>query len=169
MTSRDKPRQARDEFESTRPRLNVTIRLHSSELETLRRAVDWSVRPSVGAGRPAAGEERVELILQFERLEFAFAELIKLAGAVEVVAPRELRQRLADPDALSWRPTLSRRLGRFKPRLRSASASVAAAKLSATQASGAQLNRLVRARLLQTDPSGRAPAAADGCGRSAAA
>jgi predicted DNA-binding transcriptional regulator YafY len=88
--------QARDEFESTRPRLDVTIRLHPSELETLRRAVDWSVRPSVGAGHPVAGEERVELILQFERLEFAFADLIKLAGAVEVVAPRELRQRLAD-------------------------------------------------------------------------
>jgi predicted DNA-binding transcriptional regulator YafY len=87
--------QARDEFESTRPRLDVTIRVDRSELKTLRRAVDWSVRPAVGAGRPV-GDERVELVLQFERLEFAFADLIKLAGAVEVISPGELRERLAD-------------------------------------------------------------------------
>jgi predicted DNA-binding transcriptional regulator YafY len=87
--------QARDEFESTRPRVDVTIRLDRATLPALRRAVDWSVRPAVGEGRPVRGDGRVELVLPFERLDSAYADLIKLAGAVEVVVPTELRQRLA--------------------------------------------------------------------------
>ena len=87
--------QARDEFESTRPRVDVTIRLNRATLPALRRAVDWSVRPAVCEGRPVRGDGRVELVLPFERLDSAYADLIKLAGAVEVVVPTELRQRLA--------------------------------------------------------------------------
>jgi predicted DNA-binding transcriptional regulator YafY len=87
--------QARDEFESTRPSVDVTVRLTRSTLPALRRAVDWSVRPAVREGRRVPGVGLVELVLPFERLDFAYADLIKLAGAVEVVAPAELRQRLA--------------------------------------------------------------------------
>jgi predicted DNA-binding transcriptional regulator YafY len=87
--------QARDEFESTRPSVDVTVRLERSTLPALRRAVDWSVRPAVREGRRLPGVGRVELVLPFERLDFAYADLIKLAGAVEVVAPAELRRRLA--------------------------------------------------------------------------
>ena len=34
-------------------------------------------------------------MLPFERLEYAYAELVKLAGAVEVIEPAELREQLA--------------------------------------------------------------------------
>ena len=87
--------QARDEFESSRPRVEVTIRVDRAALPALRRAVDWSVRPAVGSGRRVDRGRRVELVLPFERLDYAFADLLKLAGAVEVVAPAELRERLA--------------------------------------------------------------------------
>jgi predicted DNA-binding transcriptional regulator YafY len=87
---------ARDEFELTRPRVEVTVRLDRAELPALRRAVDWTVRPAVGDGEAIDGDgARVELTLPFERLEYAYADLVKLAGAVEVVAPAELRERLA--------------------------------------------------------------------------
>jgi predicted DNA-binding transcriptional regulator YafY len=87
--------RARDEFESTRPRVDVTVRLDRAALPALRRAVDWSVRPAIGSGRRVDGGARVELVLPFERLDYAYADLIKLAGAVEIVAPPELRERLA--------------------------------------------------------------------------
>jgi predicted DNA-binding transcriptional regulator YafY len=87
--------RARDEFESTRPRVDVTVRLDRAALPALRRAVDWSVRPAVGRGRRVDGDYRVELVLPFERLDYAYADLIKLAGAVEVVAPPELRERFS--------------------------------------------------------------------------
>jgi predicted DNA-binding transcriptional regulator YafY len=88
--------QARDEFESTRPRVEVTVRLDRAALPALRRAVDWSVRPAVGEGRALDSDTtRVELALPFEGVDSAYADLIKLAGAVEVIAPTELREQLA--------------------------------------------------------------------------
>ena len=88
--------RARDEFELTRPRVEVSVRLDRAELPALRRAVDWTVRPAVGDGEAIEGDgARVELMLAFERLDYAYADLVKLAGAVEVVAPAELRERLA--------------------------------------------------------------------------
>jgi predicted DNA-binding transcriptional regulator YafY len=87
--------RARDEFELSRPRVEVTVRLERAMLPALRQAVDWTVRPAVGDGEAVEGDGRVELVLPFERLEYAYADLIKLAGAVEVVAPAELRERLA--------------------------------------------------------------------------
>jgi predicted DNA-binding transcriptional regulator YafY len=86
---------ARDEFESSRPRVDVTVRLRPASLPALRRAVDWTVRPAVGAGAPIEGSDRVELVLPFERIEYAYGDLIKVGGAVEVVAPLELREQLA--------------------------------------------------------------------------
>lgn len=87
--------RARDEFELSRPRVEVTVRLERATLPALRQAVDWTVRPAVGDGEAIEGDGRVELVLPFERLEYAYADLIKLAGAVEVVAPAELRERVA--------------------------------------------------------------------------
>ena len=86
--------RARDEFELSRPRVEVTVRLDGSDLPALRRAVDWTVRPAVGDGK-ATEDARVELTLAFERLDYAYTDLVKLAGAVEVMAPVELRERLA--------------------------------------------------------------------------
>jgi predicted DNA-binding transcriptional regulator YafY len=87
---------ARDEFEQSRPRVDVTVRLRRDALPSLRRAVDWTVRHAVGEEQAVdADADRVELVLPFERLEYAYADLVKLAGAVEVVAPTDLRERLA--------------------------------------------------------------------------
>lgn len=87
---------AREEFELTRPRVEVTVRLDRAELPALRQSVDWTVRPAVGEGEAIDGDDaRVEMTLAFERLDYAYADLVKLAGAVEVVAPAELRERLA--------------------------------------------------------------------------
>jgi predicted DNA-binding transcriptional regulator YafY len=88
--------RARDAFERSRPSVAVTVRLDRTELPALRRAVDWTVRPSVDARRGVDRDgNQVELVLPFERLDYAYTDLIKLAGAVQVVAPRALRLRLA--------------------------------------------------------------------------
>jgi predicted DNA-binding transcriptional regulator YafY len=87
--------RARDEFEQSRPRVEVTVRLDRATLPTLRAAVDWTVRPAISDGQVLDGDEaRVELVLPFERLDYAYADLVKLGGAVEVIAPAELRRRL---------------------------------------------------------------------------
>lgn len=51
----------------------------------------------VGAAHEArrASSAVGHLVLPFERLEYAYAELVKLAGAVEVIEPAELREQLA--------------------------------------------------------------------------
>lgn len=88
--------RAREDFELSRPRVEVTVRLDRAGLPALRDAVDWTVRPAVTDGRTVEEDgERVELVLPFERLEGAYNDLVKLAGAIEVVAPAELRERLA--------------------------------------------------------------------------
>jgi hypothetical protein len=50
----------------------------------------WVDRP----GKPT-GDGPTELTLTFERVEYAYADLVPLAGAIEVIAPLELRTRLA--------------------------------------------------------------------------
>jgi predicted DNA-binding transcriptional regulator YafY len=88
--------RARDEFELSRPRVEVTVRLDRDALPALRRAVDWSVRPAVTDGQSIDEDgERVQLVLAFERLESAYDDLVKLGGAIEVVEPAELREKLA--------------------------------------------------------------------------
>jgi predicted DNA-binding transcriptional regulator YafY len=86
--------QAREEFETTRPRVDVTLRIGLADIEALRNAIDWSVRPSLDAGGVDAGDGRIELSLPFERLEYAYADLVQLGGTVEVLEPPELRERL---------------------------------------------------------------------------
>jgi predicted DNA-binding transcriptional regulator YafY len=86
--------RSRDEFETSRPRVDVTVRVEPSGVRALREAIDWSVRPSVDAGGVESDDGRVEFLLQFERLEWAYADLVKLGGAVEVREPIELRERL---------------------------------------------------------------------------
>jgi predicted DNA-binding transcriptional regulator YafY len=111
--------RARDEFELTRPRVDVTVRLGRAALPALRQAVDWTMRPAVGDGQAVDGaDRRVELVLPFERLEYAYADLVKLAGAVEVVAPAELRERLAAAGRLlvaTYSAAVGDRLKRLDP------------------------------------------------------
>jgi predicted DNA-binding transcriptional regulator YafY len=84
-----------EEFETSLPRVEVTVRVRADALAELRSAVDWTVRPAIDGAAKAAEDGWVELMLPFERLEYAYAELIPLGGAVEVVAPPELRERVA--------------------------------------------------------------------------
>jgi predicted DNA-binding transcriptional regulator YafY len=44
---------------------------------------------------PAAGDGWLELTLPFERVEYAYDELMPLGCAVEVLEPVELRERIA--------------------------------------------------------------------------
>ena len=87
--------QSRDEFESSRPRMDVTLRVAEANIGALRAAVDATVRPTVDRPGKPTGDGRTELTLTFERVEYAYADLVPLAGAVEVIAPLELRTRLA--------------------------------------------------------------------------
>ncbi|HVG68707.1 MAG TPA: WYL domain-containing protein [Gaiellales bacterium] len=87
--------QSRDEFESSRPRMDVTLRVAEGDIGALRAAVDATVRPTVDRPGKPTGDGRTELTLTFERVEYAYADLVPLAGAVEVIAPLELRTRLA--------------------------------------------------------------------------
>jgi predicted DNA-binding transcriptional regulator YafY len=84
----------RDDFEASRPRVDVTVRVERSSVGALRDAVDWSVRPTVDAGGIDTDDGRVEFLLPFERVESAYADLVKLGGAVEIREPPELRERL---------------------------------------------------------------------------
>jgi predicted DNA-binding transcriptional regulator YafY len=86
--------RSREEFETSRPELAVRLLARRDDLPALRAAVDGSVRPTVRVG-DAAPDGRIEVVLTFERLDHAHADLLRLGGAVEVTAPQELRDRLA--------------------------------------------------------------------------
>lgn len=87
--------QTRDEFEASRPTVDVSVLMAEDDIDALRAAVDATVRPTVDRpGRPTADGRRM-LTLTFERVEYAYADLVRLAGAVEVTDPPELRERLA--------------------------------------------------------------------------
>jgi predicted DNA-binding transcriptional regulator YafY len=87
--------KAREEFETSRPRLDVILLIDPADIPALRAAIDWTVRAALDQGVIETPDGRVEVSLPFERLEYAYADLVKLGGAVEVVEPLELRTRLA--------------------------------------------------------------------------
>jgi hypothetical protein len=78
-------------FEEGLPHVDVTLRVRGEALRQLRAHVEPNAKPLV----PADGSGWVELTLPFERLEFAYAELMALGPAVEVLRPAELRERFA--------------------------------------------------------------------------
>ena len=78
-------------FEEGLPQVDVTLRVRGDALRELRTHVEPNAKPLV----PATGDGWVELTLPFERLEYAFGELMPLGPAVEVLAPAELRERFA--------------------------------------------------------------------------
>jgi predicted DNA-binding transcriptional regulator YafY len=86
---------ARAEFEQSRPRVEVVLRIKRADIPALRAAVDWSVRPALDEPSNETSDGRLELKLPFERLEYAYDDLVKLGGKVEVTDPPELRERLA--------------------------------------------------------------------------
>jgi predicted DNA-binding transcriptional regulator YafY len=84
------------EFESTRPQVEVAVRVDRENFAKLRAGLDWSVRPAVdAAGESGPADGPLTLVLPFESIEHAYPELVALGGAVEVISPPELRERLA--------------------------------------------------------------------------
>ena len=55
--------QSRDEFESSRPRMDVTLRVAEADIGALRAAVDATVRPTVDRPGKPTGDGRTELTL----------------------------------------------------------------------------------------------------------
>lgn len=86
--------RSREQFETSRPELAVTLLAGRDDLPALRAAVDGSVRPTLRVGE-ATADGRIVVGLTFERLAYAHADLLKLGGAVEVTAPPQLREQLA--------------------------------------------------------------------------
>jgi predicted DNA-binding transcriptional regulator YafY len=87
--------RSREEFEASRPRIEVRVRVAPADVPALRAALDPTVQAALDDQPPDRGG-RLELALPFERIEYAHADLVKLGGLVEVLAPAGLRQALAD-------------------------------------------------------------------------
>ena len=79
-------------FERSLPLVDVRVRVEPWALDRLRRAVDTRVRDAL----PDAIDEPAELVVGFERLEYAELELLPLGPGVEVLDPPELRARMAE-------------------------------------------------------------------------
>jgi predicted DNA-binding transcriptional regulator YafY len=81
-------------FEAELPLVSVRVRVDAGALELLRGAVDSRHRDAL-PHHPPAGADVLELDVAFERIEHAERGLLGLGGAVEVLAPPELRARIA--------------------------------------------------------------------------
>ena len=88
--------RSREEFEASRPRVDVRVRLARSDVPALRAALDPTVEAALDDQPADRGDGWIEFALPFERLEYAHADLVKLGGVVEVLAPAGLRQALSD-------------------------------------------------------------------------
>lgn len=82
-------------FETALPTYAVRLRIAPAAARRLRRAVDARTRQETDWERLAAGEAPVELDVTFEHLEHARQEVLQLGPQVEVLAPEELRHRIA--------------------------------------------------------------------------
>jgi predicted DNA-binding transcriptional regulator YafY len=81
-------------FEESLPFVTVRVRVEAEALGLLRAAVDSRRRDRLPERAPD-GVRELELDVWFERIEHAEWELLGLGGAVEVLAPPELRARMA--------------------------------------------------------------------------
>lgn len=88
--------RSREQFETSRPRVDVRLRVARVDLPALRGAIDPTARSGLDECEADGGDGRAEFVLPFERVSYAHADLAPLADLVEVLAPAELRARLAD-------------------------------------------------------------------------
>jgi predicted DNA-binding transcriptional regulator YafY len=84
------------EFEAGLPHVEVVVRLRPEAIPRLRAAVDARFRDQVQWDTPKAADGRQTVTVVFERVAYAQGPLLAMGGQVEVVAPAELRQALAD-------------------------------------------------------------------------
>lgn len=87
--------QRTKEFERSRPEIAVRLRATKAGAN----ALGWLLpgeKDQVDAAAGATASEWIALTLPFEDLEHAYGDLIGLGPEVEVLAPAELRARLAE-------------------------------------------------------------------------
>jgi predicted DNA-binding transcriptional regulator YafY len=82
-------------FETQLPTYRVRLRVDPAAARRLRRSVDTRSRDETDWGGVAASPEPVELEVTFEHIDHACNDLLALGAQVEVLAPAELRGRLA--------------------------------------------------------------------------
>lgn len=82
----------------TRPgRLEVRVRLAAENLDRLAYVVEPAAMSTALAGSPRETENgQLTLTVPFDSIGEAHADLVRVAGSIEVLAPAELRQQLAD-------------------------------------------------------------------------
>lgn len=84
-------------FEERLPQLEVTLRVRRDHLRYLRSAVAPSGQATIDAidAKADGGGEWVSVTLPFDGVGYAQAQLLGFGTAVEVLAPRAFRERLA--------------------------------------------------------------------------
>lgn len=88
--------RSREQFETSRPRIDVRLRVAPADVATLRAAIDPAARPVLDEGGAEVDDGRIEVVLPFERVAYAHVDLVPLGDLVEVLEPAELRTRLAE-------------------------------------------------------------------------
>jgi predicted DNA-binding transcriptional regulator YafY len=83
-----------DRFERDRPRFEARLRLARAGLRYLRPLVHPDGRAAVEAARRGPDLEVIEVTVPFERLDYAYRELLTFGRDVEVLDPPELRDRI---------------------------------------------------------------------------
>jgi predicted DNA-binding transcriptional regulator YafY len=83
-----------DRFERERPRFDARLRLKRVGLRYLRPLVHPDGRSAVEEARHGPELETIELTVPFERLDYAYRELLTFGRDVEVLGPPELRERI---------------------------------------------------------------------------
>ena len=92
----------RDEFERRLPVVRVTVRARSRCLHRLRHAVEQAHAHTVDWRTPPDQSGWTQLVLPFEKLDYARAALLGFGADIEVIDPTELRgQMIATIAALS--------------------------------------------------------------------
>jgi predicted DNA-binding transcriptional regulator YafY len=86
-------------FERNRPRFDVRLRVPRAAVPFLRPLVHTDGRAALDRIRREPARESIELTVPFEHLETAARELLTFGADVEVLAPSELRERIATAGA----------------------------------------------------------------------
>jgi predicted DNA-binding transcriptional regulator YafY len=85
-------------FEERLPQLEVTLRVRRDHLRYLRSAVAPSGQATIDAidAGSDGGGDRVTVVVPFDGVGYAQSQLLGFGTAVEVLSPRDFRERLAD-------------------------------------------------------------------------
>jgi predicted DNA-binding transcriptional regulator YafY len=83
-------------FAERLPQLEVTLRVRRDHLRYLRSAVAPSGQATIDAIDAGSDGDRVTVVVPFDGVGYAQSQLLGFGTAVEVLSPRDFRERLAD-------------------------------------------------------------------------